>query len=337
MFIMKKRLLVFTLVTAMLAALTGCGGTSVKLGEYKGIALKKVTEEEYQSELSSLLTNNAKMEESEEPAEKGDTVNINYAGYLDGVAFEGGTDDSEAGTDLVLGSNRFIAGFEDGLIGATKGQELDLNLTFPDPYENNPDLAGKAVVFKVTVNKVTKSVVPELNDDTASKLGYASVEALEEQLREDLNQRTFQNQIGEHLMSVCEVKNIPQKDIDKASDEWYNTYYNYITALANAYGADFNTMLYYYTGLQSTDELKNFANEYAENSVKYQAIIKKIAKVEKIAVTDEEYNKRAGDYAKNYNYEDFDKFVEDYGADTIKDAITMDMVIEFIVKNAQIF
>ena len=100
--------------------------------------------------------------------EEGDTVNIDYAGYLDGEQFDGGT---ASGQNLTIGSHRFIDGFEEGLVGANVGDKLSLNLSFPDPYPNDPNLAGKPVVFEVTVNSIGVQVTPELNDEFAVKVG----------------------------------------------------------------------------------------------------------------------------------------------------------------------
>ncbi|MDE7257698.1 MAG: FKBP-type peptidyl-prolyl cis-trans isomerase, partial [Lachnospiraceae bacterium] len=100
--------------------------------------------------------------------ENGDTANIDFVGYIDGEAFDGGTG---TGYDLTIGAHQFIDGFEDGLIGVNIGETVSLNLKFPDPYERNPDLAGVPVIFEVTVNSISKQVTPELNDEFVQTLG----------------------------------------------------------------------------------------------------------------------------------------------------------------------
>ena len=144
--------------------------SSVKLGEYKGIAVTvteaSVTDEEVENQIQQVLNSKAEYREVDRAAQTGDQVNIDYKGLLDGEAFEGGTAE---GYDLTLGSGSFIDGFEDGLVGAVKGDQKDLNLTFPDPYPNNPDLAGKEVVFEVTVNAVKERSIPELTDEFVKK------------------------------------------------------------------------------------------------------------------------------------------------------------------------
>ena len=130
-------------------------GEVTKLGQYKGIEVTKedttVTDAELDQRIASILQANPEITEiTDRPAQEGDTVNIDYVGMKDGVAFDGGTAE---GYDLELGSGAFIDGFEDGLIGANVGEERSLNLTFPEDY-GNADLAGQAVVFYVTVNKI---------------------------------------------------------------------------------------------------------------------------------------------------------------------------------------
>ena len=130
-------------------------GEVTKLGEYKGMEVTKedttVTDDEVVTRIQNILAANPEIIEiTDRPAQEGDTVNIDYVGMKDGVAFDGGTAE---GYDLELGSGVFIDGFEDGLIGANTGEERSLNLTFPENY-GNADLAGQAVVFDVTVNKI---------------------------------------------------------------------------------------------------------------------------------------------------------------------------------------
>ena len=138
----------------------------VTLGDYTGLEVNEEKTEINDTIVndyieSYLLPSFATVEEvTGRSVEEGDTVNIDYAGYLNGEQFDGGT---ASGQNLTIGSHRFIDGFEDGLIGANAGDTLSLNLTFPDPYPNDPDLAGKPVVFEVTVNSIGVQKVPELD------------------------------------------------------------------------------------------------------------------------------------------------------------------------------
>ena len=140
-------------------------GEVTKLGQYKGIEVTKedttVTDAELDQRIASILQANPEITEiTDRPAQNGDTVNIDYVGMKDGVAFDGGTAE---GYDLELGSDAFIDGFEDGLIGANVGEERSINLTFPEDY-GNADLAGQAVVFDVTVNKIEEKKNAILDD-----------------------------------------------------------------------------------------------------------------------------------------------------------------------------
>lgn len=352
---MKKKFLAAVLAAVMMFTVIGCGNgagdgkvklkahsdekttVTVTLGEYKGMALKGATDAELQSTLDSLCNSLATEEEIDGPAESGDTVNINYAGYLDGVAFEGGTDDSEAGYDLTLGSGAFIAGFEDGLIGAKKGESRDLNLTFPETYSNNPDLAGKAVVFKVTVNAVKRTVIPELNDELAVTAGYASLEELKTDAKESLDKEAYQTTVSNTLLEICSVENIPSYEIDKAADEFYHSYYDYCEQMATAYGMDVAYILYYMTGYSSPEEFQAYSKVYADKQINYQYIIEAIFQNEKLDISEDEYMTRAMEYAKQYGYDNYEDFETDYTKEIIEGAIQMDYVMDYIIENAQKF
>ena len=136
----------------------------VKLGDYKNLEVTETKQEigdaDVEDYISQQLTYKAEEITEDRPVQENDTVNIDYTGYLDGEAFDGG---SATDADLLIGSNSFIEGFESGLIGKSKGEEVTLDLNFPDPYSNNPDLAGKAVQFKVKINTI--KAAPELTDE----------------------------------------------------------------------------------------------------------------------------------------------------------------------------
>ena len=169
--------------------------TKVTLGQYKGLTLYEVDSSVIAQELHDMMESFAELVVVDRAAVEGDTVNINYVGKKDGVAFDGGTDDSEEGTNLELGSHSFIDGFEEGLIGAVAGEVRDLNLTFPENY-HSAELAGQSVVFTVTVNSVQESVVPELTDAFAKEnLPVDTVGEYVAALYEVRNQESFKNQV----------------------------------------------------------------------------------------------------------------------------------------------
>ena len=175
-------------VFAAAALLTACGNKEylkdikaadyVTLGEYTGIeasAKEPVVEDgmvDLYIEMYIKPAYTTTEEVTDRAVETGDTVNIDYTGYIDGEVFDGG---SATGASLTIGSKRFIAGFEDGLIGAEIGENVTLNLNFPDPYDPNPDLSGVPVVFEVKVNSIGKQIVSELTEDFVKSLNIYGV------------------------------------------------------------------------------------------------------------------------------------------------------------------
>lgn len=334
---MKKKFFAAALAVMMFAA-AGCGKkTEVTLGEYKGIALTRVSNTAVETEIETILKNNATLETVERAAALGDTVNINYAGTMDGVAFEGGTDDTEAGTDLVLGSSRFIDGFEDGLVGATAGQVIELNLQFPDPYTVNPDFAGLPVNFKVTVNAVKESVVPELTDEyIAANSDYATVDEFRAALVDNMNEEAFNSQISTSLLASSTVENISEDEVANQKAAFVSQYTNMANYYATMYSIDVATALQVFFGVESEEQLAEYGEEYARRMVTYTAIVEKIADVEKIKVTDEQYNESAALYAQEYGFDNAEALITQYGEETVREQALMDLVIDFCIENAVI-
>lgn len=338
---MKKKMMAVLLAGAMVLA-AGCGSKEGKItvGTYKGLELTSVTQEAVEEEIQTMLEYYAELVVVDRAAEEGDTVNINYTGLLDGEAFEGGTDDSESGTDLELGSDSFIDGFEDGLIGAVAGESRSLNLTFPETYTNNPDMAGKAVVFEVTVNAVKEEQVPELTDafiaDKFTDAGYTTVEDYKEAVRKSLNDETYYEQVTEQLMASSEVEKYNESEVTERKEMLVSQYKNYAEYYGSFYGLDTETAIQYILGFESMDAFETAMEEYAYDIIKNAMIIEEIAKAESIEVTDEYYNTEVTELAEYYGYEDVASFEEDNGKDLIKDAMLSTLVMEFVIDNAVI-
>ena len=332
---MKKKIMAALLTGAMVLAV-GCGSKTgnVTLGEYKGLTVTSISQETFDSEINALLESYTELVEVDRPAQDGDTVNINFVGTLDGVEFEGGTDSSEAGTDLELGSNMFIDGFEEGLIGAKAGEEKVLNLTFPEDYYE--DMAGKDVVFTVTVNRVQETVVPELTDEfVVENIGtYTTAEEFVSEYRENLNKNSYYTQITQLLLNSCEVTEYPEDEVQEQKDTMMAYYLSYAEYYASLTGLDTDTALYYVSGLASTEELETASEEYAYQMVKNLMIMREIASIEGIEVTEEEYNKRALEYAVSYGYEDIATLETDYGKEELEKTVLMDVVMDYLVEQA---
>ncbi len=196
----------------------------------------------------------------------GDTVNIDYTGKKDGVAFEGGT---ATGQNLVIGSNSFIDGFESGLIGKEIGKTVDLNLTFPSDYSQT-DLAGKAVVFTVKINYV--QTLPEKNDETAKKLGFNN----KDEMLADIDENSIKNAMAQNIVSKSSVKKYSDKD-KKKYDDFYDEYIAYYKDYTNNYNTQYGAnisldeMLYYTVGGTASDIKTSITNEMETYMILYAA------------------------------------------------------------------
>ncbi len=310
--------------------------TKVTLGQYKGLTLYEVDASVIADELREMMEGYAELVVVDRAAVEGDTVNINYVGKKDGVAFDGGTDDSEEGTNLELGSHSFIDGFEDGLIGAVAGEVRDLNLTFPENY-HSAELAGQSVVFTVTVNSVQESVVPELTDAFAKEnLPFDTVGGYVAALYEVRNQESFKNQVMDSLMESCTVENYPADVVEQEKQYMIDYYTSYAQMYGSYFGMDTETTLQYMFGFESTAQLNSYAEEYAFTTVKQMLILSEIATVENLVLSDQEYQQRALVYAINNGYEDVATFEADYGKDSIIEAVTLDYVVDYVIGQSTI-
>lgn len=370
---MKKSIMTMLLAgTAVVACLTGCGNkttgetnptptvalnttetpaptetpvptlvesyseTKVTLGQYKGLTLHEVDSSVIAEELREMMKGYAELVVVDRAAAEGDTVNINYVGKKDGVAFEGGTDDSDAGTNLELGSGSFIPGFEEGLIGAVAGEVRDLELTFPEEY-HSAELAGQSVVFTVTVNTVQESIVPELTDEFAKEnLPFDTVGGYVAALYEVRNQESFSDQVMTALMDSCTVENYPADTVEYEKQSLVEYYTGYAEYFAAYLGMDADSALKSLFGFESKEALENYAEEYALTTVKQMLILSQIAIEENLVLSDEEYQQRALSYAINNGYEDVPTFEQDYGKEAIVEAVTLDYVIDYVISQSTI-
>lgn len=308
----------------------GTGGT-VTLGNYKGVeftpVVAEVTDEQIEAELQAMLAANPVVTEVEREAKDGDTVNIDYVGMKDGVAFEGGTAQD---FDLVLGSGSFIDGFEDGLIGVVKGQEISLNLSFPADYQS-PDLAGQAVVFDVTVNGVKEVIPAELNDefikanseDETVDAFKASTKAALMEIAEAsvLNQKK-----SEVFLKVIESSQITVADADV--EEYYNEQMARYEEQAAMFGIDLATMLS--SSGMTMETFQQQMRDMSKQAIEQEAVVGAIAAAEKMTVAEEDRDA----LALEFGYESKDAMVEDAGADVVDNYILTEKVVTFIADNA---
>lgn len=313
---MKKIIAGFLAAAMTLTMLCACGGNEeektltydemtaldwsqyVEVADYSNIELDMypdVSDADIEEEVNDLLTEYAEeIEVTDRAAQNGDTANIDFVGKLDGVAFDNG---SATGYDLVLGSNSFISGFEDGIIGKNVGDTFELNLTFPDPYPNNPDMAGKDVVFEVTLNKLTETKYPELTDDfIAANTDYKTIDEYKQAKLEEL-EKSQHEQMVLYRSSYATTQIISDSKLsDTKPDGLYDLFYNNIKETFESYAKDndmeFATFLAAFG--MTEDTFKEYADNQASMYENSAIVLMRIAQLEDLFVkTEDEYKTEA--------------------------------------------
>lgn len=276
----------------------------VQISSYTGIKINKyeytVTDADVEADINGTRERIAeKVEVNDRPAQMKDVVNIDFVGKCDGEVFEGGSAEK---FDLTLGSHQFIPGFEEQVVGMKIGEVKDINVTFPDDYQAE-NLKGKPAVFTVTLHKITGSVLPELNDEFAKKMGSESVEAYRAKVRERLekNAQSRSRNETENAILTEIAKNataeIPEAMIDRQEDYSmqrleYNLMYQ---------GIKIDDYLSY-IGTTKEEYKKNFEEE-ARRTVLHQLIIEKIIEIEKIEASEKEISAKIAEQAKSVGKE----------------------------------
>ena len=338
---MKRIIAALTAVFLTAAALSACGKSAsrtlyndkltkyVTLGDYKGIKVDTKSEEfkKYYDDTveSDISDNELYVHKTEGTVADGDTVNIDYTGKKDGVAFDGGT---AAGYDLKIGSKSFIDGFETGLIGKQIGETVDLNLTFPESY-SSAELAGAAVVFTVKINYVItdEKRTPE---DYFADLGFKTLK----DYTDDVTERAVKSFLVDKVKSASKIKEYPQKDIDTI----YSSYKNMVEQnIASNYGVDFTTYLSY-TG-KTEDEFKsdivtNQIKPVMENQMLMYAVLDK----EKLGLNKDDVTKKLNETVKNYNSSSVtaDVLKKYYGDYYFEYLVVNEKATDYLYKNAEI-
>ena len=284
----------------------------VTLGQYKGLEAEKdpcdVSDEEIDRELQRLRKQNGRMVSMDRPAENGDTVVIDYRGEKDGVAFDGGTAE---GYSLVLGSNTFIPGFEEKLVGISAGEERDLELTFPQEY-HSADLAGKDVVFHVKCNEVKLEELPEVDDDFAQDNDFDTVEDLKKDIVERLrkSKETVANNAFTDRLVNAAVENmsveVPPSMIEEQMDSMMNDYSRYISAQ----GMPFEQYVKMMGGTVET--FRESTRAAAVSQVRTELLLDAVAKAENLEVSEDELKAEMETMGKTYGMkaEEVEKYID---------------------------
>lgn len=310
----------------------------IKLGEYKGIKYTvnklEVTDADIETAIQEDLQAAATEQEikDRDVVKDGDIVNIDYEGLKDGVAFDGGT---AKDSDLVIGSGSFIPGFEDGLIGATVGKQVDIKTTFPEDYQST-ELAGQEVVFKVTVNAIKEKVVPELTEDYVKEnLKFDTIDAYKEDIRKKLQEENEATMKSEKIKNVfqtvvdnSEFKSYPQTLLDFYKAEFKNMYIQY----ASYFGLDFAGFI---EGSGITEEeFDEEASSYAESMAKQELVLNSIIKTEKLDISEDEYQKGVEKLAADYGYETKEDFLNTAEEEQIRETLLWEKAINTMLDTA---
>jgi len=363
---MKKKLALVVATALTMSMLAGCGGEEgtqgsqtgtqgnqtsnsvisvcdmevekyVALGEYKGMSVivadPVVAEEDVEAHMQLIYNSNMSAEYGikDRAVAVGDTVNIDYEGKKDDVAFAGGT---AADQSLTIGSGQFIDGFEDGLIGVQPGETVDLNLTFPENY-GNEELDGAAVVFTVTVNYIYPTV-SEFKDEVVASWGnknFATVAEVREFSNNYLNeqaQTNYTNQVENAVMqafiSQCQFKELPANLIA----QYRATLQQNIEMEASMYNTDAATWSSYVYGM----DLETFLDTYSEESAKQVVAFQAVANREGLTLTDEELEEELLGFATQNGYTTVDEFLGTNTRAEYKEYYMFEDVLAFLVENA---
>lgn len=305
---------------------------------YKGIEVEKienpVTDEQVQEELERVQDQNGRVVALEEgQVQDKDVANINYAGFLGEEQFEGGTAE---GHDLTIGSGQFIPGFEEALIGAKVGDEVDVNVTFPEDYQAE-NLAGQAVVFKVKVNSISRKELPELDDEFAKDVSeFDTLEEYKADLKrimteqaENADKAAQRDKVIEAVAELVEVE-IPNGMIDSEVDHMLRDFDMQLQYQG------LNLDKYFELTGSKVEDLKGQMTEDAKVRVKTNLVIEKVTELENIEASEEDLNEEFEKYAEaqGRDIEEIKKMFEVDNFEYIKNTIAVRKTIDFLVDNA---
>ena len=355
---MKRKTGVIAAVFASSLFLTACGSKEylkdikaekyVTLGEYTGIEAAVSKLEVPEGVVDSYIYDNylgpkaEKVPVTDRAVQEGDVVNIDFVGYHDGTAFDGGTG---ADHDLTIGAGQFIEGFDEGLIGAAVGEKRSLYLTFPDPY-TNPDLAGEDVVFEVTVNSISESRPPEFTDELVKQLGEEGYNTGGAQTVQELNdwvynlydqsvQSTYDNEVETALASTIMENSTFQELPEEMVERYIASIENNMSVRAASIGMSLAQYMQLYQGLDEAGYRALFDEEgvrMAKQYIMYQAIADK----EGLVPTEEEVAEEVSALMTLYNYASKEELEKSVDMESLKEDLMRKKVVAFLKENGNI-
>jgi len=377
---MKKKVLSIFLVLAMVLSITACGKTTaqtpttssdvtyqeqlatdqknyaqyVTLGQYTGIEVTvdrstlEVTDQAVQDYITGILAENGTSTKVTTGTTKsGDAAVLDYSGLLDGVAFSGGT---ATDADYTIGSGKFISSLDQGLIGLEIGKQYDIPCTFPTDYSST-DLAGKNVIFRVTVTAVNETTPAEYTDalvqSVASKYKStatttAAFTADSKQSLIDQAKTTFDNtkysSIWTTIAANCAVSGYPDAEVQTLMDTIENNVKSEFASKGSSYGiTDYATYLKSVYNYATEQDFIDYAKDYAQNYLKEKMILTMIAQKENITVTDDQIAAMGAQLATYYGYDSFQQIIDTYGSSINAEvgySVLSDSVIKFLLEKS---
>ncbi len=311
----------------------------VTLGEYKGVEVAKadteVTDDEIMAAIDKERESNARaIVITDRPVKAGDETIIDFEGFVDGVAFDGGKGENYP---LTIGSGAFIPGFEEGLVGANLNEEIDVNVTFPEDYQAS-ELAGKAAVFKCTVKEIKEKELPELDDEFAAEVSeFDTLEEYKADVKKNLEEKKISNAKREKIDAVIDAvvnnatMDIPEAMVTTMQRQILDEY------AQNMQAQGLNLEQYMqYTGIDAETMMEQLKPQ-AESRIKGRLVLEAVAKAENIVATEEDFEAEIKTMAEAYGIE-ADKAKEllgEKGKKSVMEDVCIKKAQEFIVENAK--
>lgn len=320
----------------------------IEVSGYKGLTYTitntDVTDDDVQDYIDNILSQNASPEQiTDREVKDGDTVNIDYTGTMDGEEFDGG---SSTGYSLEIGSGNFIDGFEDGLIGHKPGEEVTLDLKFPDDYSDT-DKAGKDVQFKVTINYIEgDTVTPDFDDDFVKSLGIDNVSTTDEyrdyvrNLLKEENEDTAKSNEDQDLLSALVKNTTVKKYPDEMLSQYKKSYVSYYKQYAEYAGVSLSEFLTSYGSMYGTsatteDELNEEAEDYAKQATEAQLALFYVTQEENFTVTDDIYKQEIKTLASENNFDNASALESEYGKRYLTNYIYIQKALSILEDNAK--
>lgn len=309
--------------------------TLVTLPQYKGISVPAeeytITDDELNTQINSILDQYATYDQITDRAiADGDVVNIDYVGTVDGEEFSGGNTNGR-GTLVTAGSDTYIDDFLTQIIGHTPGETFDVNVTFPDPYENNPDLAGKAAVFHTTINYIQgDKQVPELTDEfvsqTSALADYGTAQGMKDTIRTSMEDNKADNYVLQKVLDECQFSEFPADLVDQLVDVSMAQF----ESQASVYGLDMETARSM-MGYESEDAQREAMTASAQEQLKTVVMLEAIAKAEGLTVDEDALTNY---FSTNVGTSDYSAYQTYYGRGYLCQAVLLDSTMDLVTSSA---